>query len=120
MQYRQLGSSGIEVSALALGTMMFGKWGNPDESACRQMVDAALGAGVTLFDTADIYDFGVSEEILGRAVAGRRDRVVLARTKEAGANVPPRSTKVGSFCAFTGRKKSPDASRSRSCARTGV
>jgi aryl-alcohol dehydrogenase-like predicted oxidoreductase len=78
MQYRQLGSSGIEVSALALGTMMFGKWGNPDESACRQMVDAALAAGVTLFDTADIYDFGVSEEILGRALAGRRDSVVLA------------------------------------------
>jgi aryl-alcohol dehydrogenase-like predicted oxidoreductase len=78
MQYRQLGSSGIEVSALALGTMMFGKWGNPDESACRQMVDAALGGGVTLFDTADIYDFGVSEEILGRALAGRRDSVVLA------------------------------------------
>src|SRR6185295_11628132 len=78
MQYRQLGSSGIEVSALALGTMMFGKWGNPDESACKQMVDAALAAGVTLFDTADIYDFGVSEEILGRALAGRRDSVVLA------------------------------------------
>ena len=78
MQYRQLGTSGIEVSALALGTMMFGKWGNPDESACKQMVDAALAAGVTLFDTADIYDFGVSEEILGRALAGRRDSIVLA------------------------------------------
>jgi aryl-alcohol dehydrogenase-like predicted oxidoreductase len=73
-----LGRSGIEVSALALGTMMFGKWGNPDEAACRQMVDAALAAGVTLFDTADIYDFGVSEEFLGRALAGRRDSVVLA------------------------------------------
>ena len=78
MEYRQLGTSGIEVSALALGTMMFGKWGNPDESACKQMVDAALAAGVTLFDTADIYDFGVSEEILGRALAGRRDSIVLA------------------------------------------
>jgi aryl-alcohol dehydrogenase-like predicted oxidoreductase len=78
MQYRQLGSSGIEVSTLALGTMMFGRWGNPDESECRQMVDIALDAGVTLFDTADIYDFGTSEEILGRALAGRRDGVVLA------------------------------------------
>lgn len=78
MEYRQLSTSGIEVSALALGTMMFGKWGNPDESACKQMVDAALAAGVTLFDTADIYDFGVSEEILGRALAGRRDSIVLA------------------------------------------
>ena len=78
MQYRQLGNSGIEVSTLALGTMMFGRWGNPDEHACRQMVDGALAAGVTLFDTADIYDFGTSEEFLGRALAGRRDEVVLA------------------------------------------
>lgn len=78
MRYRQLGSSGIEVSTLALGTMMFGRWGNPDEQACRAMVDRSLAAGVTLFDTADIYDFGTSEEMLGRAVAGRRDRVVLA------------------------------------------
>ena len=78
MQYRKLGASGIEVSTLALGTMMFGRWGNPDEHACWQMVDQALDAGVTLFDTADIYDFGVSEEFLGRALAGRRDRVVLA------------------------------------------
>ncbi|MEY2581436.1 MAG: hypothetical protein QOE09_1285 [Ilumatobacteraceae bacterium] len=78
MQYRRLGCSGIDVSTLALGTMMFGAWGNPDEQSCRQMVDAAIDAGVTLFDTADIYDFGVSEEILGRAIAGRRDRIVLA------------------------------------------
>ena len=78
MQYRRLGASGIDVSVLGLGTMMFGRWGNPDEAACRQMVDQALAAGVTLFDTADIYDFGVSEEFLGRALAGRRDEVVLA------------------------------------------
>ena len=78
MQYRRLGSSGIDVSALALGTMMFGRWGNPDERSCREMVDVALAAGVSLFDTADIYDFGTSEEILGRALAGRRDRVLLA------------------------------------------
>ena len=78
MQYRELGASVIEVSTLGLGTMMFGRWGNPDEQACRQMVDRALAAGVTMFDTADIYDFGVSEEFLGRALAGRRDGVVLA------------------------------------------
>lgn len=78
MQYRQLGDSGITVSTLGLGTMMFGRWGNPDEDSCRQIVDRSLSAGITLFDTADIYDFGVSEEFLGRALAGRRDRVVLA------------------------------------------
>ena len=78
MQYRQLGAGGIEVSSIGLGTMMFGRWGNADERSCAQMVDRAVDAGVTLFDTADIYDFGVSEEILGRALAGRRDRVVLA------------------------------------------
>jgi aryl-alcohol dehydrogenase-like predicted oxidoreductase len=78
MQYRSLGLSGIEVSTLALGTMMFGAWGNPDEAACTRMVEASLDAGVTLFDTADIYDFGVSEEILGKALAPHRDRIVLA------------------------------------------
>ncbi len=57
---------------------MFGRWGNTDVQACHRMVDAALAAGVTLFDTADIYDFGTSEEFLGRALAGRRDEVVLA------------------------------------------
>jgi aryl-alcohol dehydrogenase-like predicted oxidoreductase len=78
MEQRTLGSSGIEVGAVALGTMMFGAWGNPDREQCRRMVDMALDAGVTLIDTADIYDFGVSEEIVGEALAGRRDRVVLA------------------------------------------
>ena len=78
VRHRTLGSSGIEVTVLGLGTMMFGRWGNPDEAECRRMVDRALDAGVTLFDTADIYDFGTSEEFLGRALAGRRDRVVLA------------------------------------------
>jgi len=78
VERRRLGASGIEVSTLGLGTMMFGRWGNPDERECRQMVDMAIDAGVTLFDTADIYDFGTSEEFLGRALGDRRDRVVLA------------------------------------------
>ncbi len=73
-----LGSSGIEVSRLALGTMMFGAWGNPDRDQCVEMVDIALDHGITLFDTADMYDFGVSEEILGAALAGRREGIVLA------------------------------------------
>ena len=75
---RTLGRSGIEVSTIALGTMMFGAWGNTDEAECHRMVDAALDAGITLFDTADMYDDGTSERILGAALRGRRDRVVLA------------------------------------------
>ena len=78
VEKRRLGSSGIEVSAFGLGTMMFGAWGNPDREQCRRMLDMALDAGITLVDTADIYDFGVSEDMLGEFLAGRRDRVVLA------------------------------------------
>ena len=78
IERRRLGHSGIEVSALGLGTMMFGRWGNPDRDACRRMVEIALDSGIDLIDTADIYDFGTSEEIVGEAIAGRRDRVVLA------------------------------------------
>ena len=63
---------------LALGTMMFGRWGNTDEAECLRMVDRAIDAGITLFDTADMYDAGASEEILGRALLGRRDRVAIA------------------------------------------
>lgn len=78
MQYRRLGTTGVEVSTLCLGTMMFGAWGNPDEKQCHRMVHAALDAGVNLVDTADVYAFGESEEILGRALTGHRDAVVLA------------------------------------------
>lgn len=75
---RPLGTSGLTTSSFGLGTMMFGAWGNPDQAECHRMVHRALDAGITLFDTADMYDAGVSEEILGRALAGRRDGVVLA------------------------------------------
>lgn len=78
MERRRLGSSGVEVGAFALGTMMFGAWGNADRDECVRMVDMALDAGINLLDTADIYDAGVSEEIVGEALRGRRDRVVLA------------------------------------------
>ncbi len=78
MQYRTLGRTGIEVSTLSLGTMMLGAWGNTDEAECHRIIHAALDAGVNLVDTADVYAFGQSEEILGRALKGRRDQVVLA------------------------------------------
>jgi aryl-alcohol dehydrogenase-like predicted oxidoreductase len=78
MNFRTLGRSGIQVSEYCLGTMMFGKWGNPDARECAKIVDAALDAGINFVDTADVYDFGVSEEILGRALKGRRENVVVA------------------------------------------
>jgi len=78
VQYRTLGRTGIEVSTLGLGSMMFGAWGNTDEAECHRIVHAALDAGVNIVDTADVYAFGESEEIVGRALKGRRDQVVLA------------------------------------------
>ena len=78
MEYRTLGRTEISVSTYALGTMMFGTWGNPDAAERTAMVHRALDGGINLFDTADIYDGGRSEEILGRALVGRRDDVVLA------------------------------------------
>jgi aryl-alcohol dehydrogenase-like predicted oxidoreductase len=75
---RTLGHSGIRVSELALGAMMFGRWGNTDVDECHRMVHAAIDAGITLVDTADMYDDGASEEILGQALLGKRDQVVLA------------------------------------------
>ena len=75
---RRLGHSGIEVSSIAFGAMMFGRWGNTDVEECHRMVDRAVDAGITLFDTADMYDDGASETILGEALRGRRDQVVLA------------------------------------------
>jgi aryl-alcohol dehydrogenase-like predicted oxidoreductase len=78
VEYRTLGRTGVSVSCYALGTMMFGAWGNPDAAECTAMVRRALEAGINLVDTADIYDDGRSEEILGAALAGRRDDVVLA------------------------------------------
>lgn len=78
MRYRSLGSTGVKVSPLCLGTMMFGPMGNRDEDDCVRIIHRALDAGINFVDTADIYSAGVSEQILGKALAGRRDDVVLA------------------------------------------
>jgi aryl-alcohol dehydrogenase-like predicted oxidoreductase len=83
MEYRQLGRSGLRVSVLTLGTMAFGRTeagrvGAVDLAASRRQVDLALDAGVNLFDTADVYGHGLSEETLGQVIAGRRDRLLLA------------------------------------------
>jgi aryl-alcohol dehydrogenase-like predicted oxidoreductase len=78
MEYRRLGATGITVSTHCLGTMMLGVGGNEDVDECIRMVHAAIDAGVNFFDAADVYSRGESEEILGRALAGRRDDAVVA------------------------------------------
>ena len=78
MLYRTLGRTGVQVSALALGAMNFGSIGRTTQDEATAMVDAALDAGINLIDTADMYSTGGSEEMVGKALAGRRDDVVLA------------------------------------------
>jgi aryl-alcohol dehydrogenase-like predicted oxidoreductase len=85
MEYRLLGGSGLKVPVLSLGTATFGggseffrAWGNSGVEEATRLVDVALEAGATLFDTADSYSNGLAEEILGKAIAGRRDRLLLS------------------------------------------
>ncbi|MFI8087981.1 aldo/keto reductase [Streptomyces sp. NPDC086080] len=78
MQYRTLGRTGVQVSALALGAMNFGAIGHTTQDEATALVDTALEAGVNLIDTADWYSMGESEEMVGKAIAGRRDDIVLA------------------------------------------
>ena len=85
MEYRQLGSSDLKVPALSFGAgtfggsgPLFGAWGNTDAKEARRLVDLCLDAGVTLFDTADVYSMGTSETVLGEAIKGRRDQVLIS------------------------------------------
>ncbi|MFJ5277875.1 aldo/keto reductase [Streptomyces parvulus] len=78
MQYRTLGRTGVQVSSLALGAMNFGSLGRTTQEEATAIVDAALEAGINVIDTADRYSGGESEEMVGKAIAGRRDDVVLA------------------------------------------
>ena len=78
MQYRTLGRTGIKVSPYALGAMMFGQLANADHDECIRIIHRALDAGINFVDTADRYSAGESEEIVGKALKGRRDNVVLA------------------------------------------
>ena len=85
MEYRQLGGSGLKVPALSFGTATFGgrgeffkAWGSTDVAEAKKLLDICLEAGVNMFDTADTYSQGLSEEILGQAIKGRRDKVLLS------------------------------------------
>jgi aryl-alcohol dehydrogenase-like predicted oxidoreductase len=85
MEYRFLGGSGLSVPALSFGTATFGggndffrAWGSTDVAEATRLVDLSLDAGVNMFDTADAYSNGLAEEILGKAIAGRRDRLLIS------------------------------------------
>ena len=85
METRFLGRSGLKVSALGFGAgtfggkgPLFGAWGNTDTAQARRMIDISLDAGLNFFDTADVYSDGASESILGSALQGRRDQVILS------------------------------------------
>jgi aryl-alcohol dehydrogenase-like predicted oxidoreductase len=78
MEHRTLGRTGMQVSPLCLGAMMFGAWGNTDHEDSVRIIHRALDAGINFIDTADVYSRGESEEIVAKALKGRRDDVVLA------------------------------------------
>src|SRR5262245_18912570 len=85
MEYRQLGGSGLKVPALSFGTGTFGggsdffkAWGTTYAAGATRLVDVCRDAGLTMFDSADIYSGGLAEEILGQAIQGRRDRVQIS------------------------------------------
>src|SRR5271168_2578395 len=85
MDYRQLGGSGFKVPVLSLGTGTFGgggelfkAWGASDVAEATRLVDICLEAGLTMFDSADIYSGGMAEEILGEAIKGHRDQVIIS------------------------------------------
>ena len=85
MEFRQLGGSGLKVPVLSLGTGTFGggneffrAWGTTGVEEATRLVDICLDAGLNMFDTADVYSRGLAEEILGKAIAGRRDKVIIS------------------------------------------
>src|SRR5215213_4779653 len=89
MDYRSLGATGMQVSPLCLGAMMFGAWGEPDHDVSIKTIHRALDAGINFIDTADVYSQGESEEIVGKALAGgRRDDVIVATKVHGQMGVP--------------------------------
>jgi aryl-alcohol dehydrogenase-like predicted oxidoreductase len=92
MEYRALGRTGVQVSPLCLGAMMFGAWGNTDHDESVRIIHRALDGGINFVDTADVYSSGESEEIVGRALRGRRDDVVLATKVHGRMGADPNRT----------------------------
>jgi aryl-alcohol dehydrogenase-like predicted oxidoreductase len=89
MKTRVLGSTGVRVSPLCLGAMMFGAWGNRDHDDSIRIIDRAIDAGINFIDTADVYSAGESEEIVGKALAGKRENIVVATKAHASMGDDP-------------------------------
>lgn len=99
MEYRQLGRSGLKVPALSVGTATFGgagsffeKWGATQDNEAQRMVDLSLDHGINFFDTADVYSNGLSEEILGKALKGKREQALIATKATFGMGTHPNET----------------------------
>ncbi|MDQ2877345.1 MAG: aldo/keto reductase [Actinomycetota bacterium] len=89
MKTRVLGTTGVRVSPLCLGAMMFGAWGNRDHDDSIRIIHRAIDAGINFIDTADVYSAGESEQIVGRALAGKRENIVLATKAHASMGDDP-------------------------------
>jgi len=96
MKYRTLGKTGIKVSPYCLGTMMFGAMGNPEHDEAVRIIHKALDAGINFIDTADFYSWGESEQIIAKALKGRRDNVVLATKAHDALDQPRALSRIGS------------------------
>src|ERR1700722_2648431 len=112
MRNRNLGLTGIKVSQLCLGAMMFGAWGNPDHADSIRIIHGALDAGINFVDTADMYSAGESEEIVGKALTGRRDNVILATKVHGAMSSDP--NEQGNSRRRTSSPMMPDTTRLRS------
>ncbi len=115
MQMRTLGGTGIKVTPYCLGAMMFGAWGNTDHADSVRIIHAALDGGINFIDTADVYSAGESEQIVGQALQGRRDQVVLATKVHASMGSDPNmagnSRRWIAREVYTGRTRTPTSTR---------
>ena len=120
MDYRLLGASGFKVPVLSFGTGTFGgtgdffkAWGSTDAEGATRLVDVCLDAGLTMFDSADVYSNGASETILGAAIKGRRDKVLIST--KAGFRTDPRRerNRVVALSPNGDDQRKPSATRNR-------
>ena len=115
MEYRQLGASGLQVPVLSFGTATFGgsgdffkAWGNTQVEEATRLVNLCLDAGVNLFDTADVYSNGLSEEILGKALSGLRDKVLISTKATFTFGEGPNNQGSSRFSLIAAVRKQPE------------